>query len=911
MRILLLWNWKLRDRGNNIVSDTVILTGLTTDNYASGFSITQDPSNDRRFVAQIQRTGGLAALPASFEVPDQSINLSGYWNNWNDVPSPANRRVSPAITHRIPLLVDITGRTWDYVEYRDIVPNNLLTNTVNLSWHTNTATLEIELRDRGNNIISDTQVLTGLQSQDVDLTGYWDAWTDVPRPAVTVAQSLDEMVIRKVGVPGNVWRQTTISNILHRGLMYGGVADMLLASAPITKTNDQANHRITVGLASPSVYDATPLDSGEIPFYDTASSSWKHFRWSDLNTVSVNNYINSIDIARVNTSRGGDVRWTIGREGLGNLTADLNWDKMPRGEFHNDPTLRAESYEVLWWNTSASQWRTLSAEQLLAATSYHAADSYRTELFDDDWFTFYYQGSNEFRRMRWDVLRPLLSTGGTADGRLDSVTQPNIGTDQNHLLFFDGTTQIARSPFPLAVAGAKVQSFSSAVSAWNFVIREEALNNWNQMAVPDLLKLWAFERPLTAPESTDWVLYIDHSDSDRIKRAAISQLPGGGTGTDTNYYVNTAAFALSGNNVTLILGREGLGTVSSNTLVLPDAWDNWGEVDRIDTRSRLTSPDGNDHLPIYDLDAGWKYFRWRDINFLNLYDTPNSYSEIRAVPGETYSTSTWTASSAGQWQINYGDEQPDWVRYARLATSATLPSGVLNPGFTVNFVGILYDGLAGVGNEFIPLSTLIFRTTPYDNNLNTFGSINNIRVSVTETQTGAHAEDLRLFTHTIRDIDDNSYSVIEIYLPEATFRQGNAVLGTTYRIVFSSVSSTETVILSGYIPTIKSDGTGLEFVPSPAGITSEYIQDIVGAMIQPGTGTTVHYNDSVGIVTIGATGGGGGSGWNSWADVPVPTGSISVPASNDRIPIYDVSAGDWDYLLVSSIPTGRKYYIQS
>ena len=52
------------------------------------------------------------------------------------------------------------------------------------------------------------------------------------------------------------------------------------------------------------------------------------------------------------------------------------------------------------------------------------------------------------------------------------------------------------------------------------------------------------------------------------------------------------------------------------------------------------------------------------------------------------------------------------------------------------------------------------------------------------------------------------------------------------------------------------------------------------------------------------SGGDGGSGWTSWAQVPVPTGSISTPATNDRIPIYDVSAGDWDYLLVSSIPSG-------
>lgn len=66
------------------------------------------------------------------------------------------------------------------------------------------------------------------------------------------------------------------------------------------------------------------------------------------------------------------------------------------------------------------------------------------------------------------------------------------------------------------------------------------------------------------------------------------------------------------------------------------------------------------------------------------------------------------------------------------------------------------------------------------------------------------------------------------------------------------------------------DAAGLFSVPPGTGLTTEQVQDVVGAMVVAGTNVTVTYNDPAGTLTIDAAGDGGGTN---------PT-SLFVPYNN-------------------------------
>lgn len=77
---------------------------------------------------------------------------------------------------------------------------------------------------------------------------------------------------------------------------------------------------------------------------------------------------------------------------------------------------------------------------------------------------------------------------------------------------------------------------------------------------------------------------------------------------------------------------------------------------------------------------------------------------------------------------------------------------------------------------------------------------------------------------------------------------------------------------------VKSDGSGFEYVVNVAGavpLTTEEVQDIVGAMVVAGTNVTVNYNDAAGTITISSTGGGGGASVTTSDTAPV------TPADGD------------------------------
>ena len=88
----------------------------------------------------------------------------------------------------------------------------------------------------------------------------------------------------------------------------------------------------------------------------------------------------------------------------------------------------------------------------------------------------------------------------------------------------------------------------------------------------------------------------------------------------------------------------------------------------------------------------------------------------------------------------------------------------------------------------------------------------------------------------------------------------------TVAISFETIATTQTRVLSGYIPSVKAAGNGLELIPPPSGISDEYIQDVVGNFLVQGTGIGISYSDFSNTLTITNTGGTGTPGANYYVN---------------------------------------------
>ena len=305
---------------------------------------------------------------------------------------------------------------------------------------------------------------------------------------------------------------------------------------------------------------------------------------------------------------------------------------------------------------------------------------------------------------------------------------------------------------------------------------------------------------------------------------------------DNDNYSDSVDLAVAGQKLSITIGRSGILADLTDSVDLPG-----GSEDENDYANSVALAVNGSTLSITIGRTGDLANLTDNVvlptggakTFFGLDDTPDSGMIRRTTPGQVLATHTFTVSSS---TVNING-----INFRVLTPTRALPvDTILARGRSVTRVlmnplnyGLFYQ----INGSAEPIPDTVVRT--------------GIQINVTNNANGN--------SYTNRTLGSAIFNNIA-YVTVNRSGSWTASVGNSITVTFSTVGTTTTVPASGYFFAVDQTGLKLLLTPPPSGITDEHIQDVVGGMLDPGTGIQIVYNDFTGKVVISNTGGGSGGG---------------------------------------------------